>query len=190
MIFDESCFPSQQGTKTPLLNSPIPTPFFLAAAAPNTAAGPPTIRAPSPVPPTDSGEDVRTILDPVERPSTPPIQGPATPTTPEQHHSLPNSPPPRQSATHIEHRLPETETEMLGGFEDLWQCSQLLHEMDNAPRHSGRARVPNTKYYNADNVTSAWSMGIVVLAVQGKFSGFVVRGSVVSRHFVLGQCLM
>src|SRR6267154_1926639 len=74
VIFDESCFPSQQGSETPLPNSPIPTPFFPAAAAPNTAAGPPTIRAPSPVPSTDSEEDVRTIPDPIDRPITPPIQ--------------------------------------------------------------------------------------------------------------------
>ena len=66
VTFNESCFPSQQGFETPLPNSPIPTPFFPAAAMPNTAAGPPTIRAPSPVPSTDSEEDVKTILDPVE----------------------------------------------------------------------------------------------------------------------------
>src|SRR5260370_27406285 len=31
------------------------------------------------------------------------------------------------------------------------QCAQLLHEMDTAPRHSGCTRVPNPRYYNADN---------------------------------------
>ena len=39
------------------------------------------------------------------------------------------------------------------GLEDWQQHSQLLHEMDNAPRCSERARVSNTKYYNADNAT-------------------------------------
>jgi hypothetical protein len=118
VTLDESCFPSQQGTETPLLNSPIPIPFFLAAAVPNTAAPLPLLRAPSPANSTGSEEDVRNILDPVDRPITPPTQGPALPTTPEQHCSLPHSPPPRQSATHIEHCPPEPEPEMLGGFED------------------------------------------------------------------------
>ena len=31
------------------------------------------------------------------------------------------------------------------------QRAQLLHEMDTAPRRSGRTRVPNPRYYNADN---------------------------------------
>jgi transposase InsO family protein len=152
VTFDESCFPSQQGAEThPQPTSPIPIPFFSAAAAPNMAAKPPKLRAPSPAPSMDSEEDVRQILDPIDRPSTPPIQGPALPTTPKKDHSLPSTPPPRQSAKRIEHRLPEPEPEMPGGFEDRLQRSQLLHEMDNAPRRSGRARVPNPKYFNADN---------------------------------------
>src|SRR5216684_607549 len=36
-------------------------------------------------------------------------------------------------------------------FEDRMQCAQLLCEMDTAPRRSGRTRVPNPRYYNADN---------------------------------------
>jgi hypothetical protein len=40
---------------------------------------------------------------------------------------------------------------MPGGFEDRMQPAQLLQEMDNAPRCSGCARVPNPKYFNADN---------------------------------------
>jgi len=152
VTFDESCFPSQQGAEThPTPTSPIPIPFFLAAAAPNMAAKPPSLQAPSPAPSTSSEEDVRNILDHEDQPITPPIQGPALPTTPEQSHSLPSSPPPRQSATRIEHHLPEPEPEMLGGFEDRMQRAQMLHEMDNAPRHSGHARVPNPKYYNANN---------------------------------------
>jgi transposase InsO family protein len=152
VTFDESCFPSQQGAEThPSPNTPIPIPFFSAAAAPNTAAKPPNLRAPSPAPSTDSEEDVKHLLDPQDRPFTPPIQGPALPITPEQNHSLPNSPPPRQSATRISHEIPEPEPEMPGGFEDRLQRSQLLTEMDNAPRRSGRARVPNPRYFTADN---------------------------------------
>jgi hypothetical protein len=107
VTFDESCFPSQQGTETPLPNSPIPIPFFPAIAAPNMPARPPTLRAPSPAPSMDSEEDVQNILDPVDRPITPPTQGPALLTTPRQDSLLPNQPPPRQSAVRIEHRSPE-----------------------------------------------------------------------------------
>ncbi len=32
------------------------------------------------------------------------------------------------------------------------QCAQLLCEMDTAPRHSRHTRVPNPRYYNANNV--------------------------------------
>ena len=41
---------------------------------------------------------------------------------------------------------------MPGGFEDCAQCSQLLCEMDNAPRWSTRIPVPNPQYFNLDNV--------------------------------------
>ena len=41
---------------------------------------------------------------------------------------------------------------MPGGFEDCIQRAQLLREMDNAPRRSGRVPVPNPQYFNADNV--------------------------------------
>ncbi len=49
------------------------------------------------------------------------------------------------------HYSPEPEPEMPGGFEDQMQHAQLLHEMDTTPRHSGHTRVPNPRYYNADN---------------------------------------
>ena len=147
VTFDESCFPSQQGTETPS----IPIPFFSVAAAPNMAARPPILQAPSPVPSTDSEEDVINTLYPQDRPTTHPIQVPALPETPEQHRSLLNSPPPRQSATRIMHHSPEPEPEMQGGFEDQVQHAQLLHEMDNAPRHSGQERLLNPRYFNADN---------------------------------------
>src|SRR5258707_1425133 len=91
------------------------------------------------------------MLDPNSRPNTPPIQGPAPPTTPEQNRSLPNSPPNHPSVVHTVHHPPEPEPEMPGGFEDQMQHAQLLREMDTAPRRSGRTRVPNPRYYNADN---------------------------------------
>src|SRR6266699_759829 len=59
VTFDESCFPSQQGTETPLPNSPIPIPFFLATAAPNTVARPLNLQAPSSAPFMGSKEDVK-----------------------------------------------------------------------------------------------------------------------------------
>jgi reverse transcriptase-like protein len=49
------------------------------------------------------------------------------------------------------HHPPEPKPEMPGAFEDQLQHSQLLHEMDTAPRCSGHARVPNPRYYNANN---------------------------------------
>jgi len=160
VTFDESCFPSRQDAEThPTPISPTPIPFFPVPAAPNPPARLPIQRDPSPAPSTDSEEDVNDILNPKnDRPDTPPpIQGPALPTTPENRRLLLNSPPPRQSATRISHEplspltpLP-AEPEMPGGFEDRIQCTQLLREMDNAPRRSGRLHVPNPRYYNADN---------------------------------------
>src|SRR5713226_4452366 len=91
------------------------------------------------------------MLDPDSRPNTPPIQGPAPPTTPEQNHSLLNSPPNHPSVVHTVHHPPEPEPEMPGRFEDRMQRAQLLHEMDTAPRRSGCTRVLNPRYYNADN---------------------------------------
>src|SRR5713226_1564734 len=91
------------------------------------------------------------MLDPDSRPNTPPIQGPAPPTTPKQHCFLPNSPPNCPSVVRTVHHPPEPEPEMLGGFEDRMQHAQLLHEMDTAPRQSGCTRVPNPRYYNANN---------------------------------------
>ena len=37
-----------------------------------------------------------------------------------------------------------------GGFNERLQRAQILWEMDNAPRRSGRNRVPNPRYYNAN----------------------------------------
>ena len=41
---------------------------------------------------------------------------------------------------------------MPGSFEDRLQRSDLLREMDNAPRRSSRVPVPNPQYFNTDNV--------------------------------------
>src|SRR5712664_2858172 len=138
VTFDESCFPSLQGAEThPSPNSPTPIPFFPVPAAPNPAARPPSPRAPSPAPSMDSEGDVKNILYPPDvRPITPPIQGPALPTTPEQRHLPPTTPPPRQSTTRISRQplSPLTplldEPEMPGGFEERVQRAQLLREMD------------------------------------------------------------
>src|SRR5258708_33828224 len=61
----------------PQPTSPIPIPFFLAATAPNLAAEPPSLQAPSLAPSTSSEEDVINMLDPDSQPNIPPIQGPA-----------------------------------------------------------------------------------------------------------------
>src|SRR5258708_7747599 len=152
VTFDESCFPSQQGAEThPQPTSPIPIPFFPAATTPNPAAEPPSLQAPSLAPSMSSEEDVINMLDPDSRPNTPPIQGPAPPTTPKQHCSLPNSLPNCPSVVHTVHHPPKLEPEMPGGFEDRMQCAQLLREMDTAPRQSRQTRVPNPRYYNANN---------------------------------------
>ena len=66
VTFDESCFPSRQGTETSLSDSPIPTHFYPAAAVSNMTAKPLISRAPSPVPSTDSEEDVTNLLDPID----------------------------------------------------------------------------------------------------------------------------
>src|SRR5258707_13529231 len=91
------------------------------------------------------------MLDPDSRPNTPPIQGPAPPTTPKQHRSLPNLPPNCPSVVCTVHHPPEPEPDMPGRFEDRIARAQLLREMDTAPRHSGCTRVPNPRYYNANN---------------------------------------
>src|SRR5258708_27205905 len=109
VTFHESCFPSQQGAKThPQPTSPIPIPFFLAAIAPNLAADPLSLQAPS-LAPTSSKEDIKNMLDPDSQPNTPPIQGPAPPTTSKQNHSLPTSLPYYPSVVHTVYHPPEPE---------------------------------------------------------------------------------
>jgi hypothetical protein len=43
---------------------------------------------------------------------------------------------------------------MPGGLTSCAQRSQLLREMDNAPRRSAHAPVPNPQYFNADNAAN------------------------------------
>jgi hypothetical protein len=63
VTFDESCFPFQQGAKThPQPSSSIPISFFLAAAAPNMAAWPLSLQAPSLAPSTSSEKNVMNML--------------------------------------------------------------------------------------------------------------------------------
>jgi hypothetical protein len=177
VTFDKSCFPLQQGTEThPTPSTPTPNiiPFFLVLAVPHPTARPPSPRAPSPALSSGSKEDVKNILlDPqMERSVTPPpTHGLALPTTLEQCRLPLTTPPPRQSATRISHTPLSPLTPLLdepqipGGFEDRTQCAQLLHEMDSAPRHSGRAHVPNPRYYNADNMAlSRRQLGSVELS--------------------------
>jgi transposase InsO family protein len=155
VTFDESSFPSQKGVET----HPAPIPPVPVIAAPNLAARPPfhidyPVRAPSPTQSQSSAEDVEDLLDP--RPSTPPsvkpIPPPNTPRTPKWDRPAPTSPPPRPSATHIKHEPVSPGQDMPGSFSDRIQRSEMLREMDNAPRRSTRVPVPNPRYYNTDNV--------------------------------------
>src|SRR5258708_9305869 len=117
VTFDESCIPSQQGAEThPQPSSSIPIPFFPAAAAPNLAAEPPSLQAPSLAPSTSSEDDVINLLDPDSRPNTPPIQGPAPPTTPQQNCSLPNSPPDCPSVVRPARHPPNPNPQLLQRF--------------------------------------------------------------------------
>jgi hypothetical protein len=155
VMFDESSFPSQKGVET----HPAPIPPVPVIAAPNLAARPPfhidyPVRAPSPTQSQSSAEDVEDLLDP--RPSTPPsvkpIPPPNSPRTPKRERPAPTSPPPRPSATRIKHEPVSPGQDMPGSFSDRIQRSEMLCEMDNAPRQSTCVPVPNPRYYNTDNV--------------------------------------
>ena len=170
VTFDESSFPFHQGFKTNPTPMPV-TPHTVAASEPGAIIAPhqpilPPTRAPSP---TASEEEIDSLLDPkTQRPSTPIPQSPSPtkqePTTPKREHTTPSSPPPRQRANRVQAfhlptptiplQLAETGSpsrEMPGGFAGRAQRSQLLREMDSAPRRTTRAHVPNPRYYNADN---------------------------------------
>ena len=153
MTFDESSFPAHKVAElqpTP----PIPTPVLV---LPNPDAGPllPETQAPSPVPlVTHSAEEIESLLDPppVTPPSTIlPLQPFNTPHTPQSVRPAPTSPRPRQSAVRIKDEPVSPIAVMPGGFKDRVQRSQLLCEMDNAPRRSTRIPVPDPWYFNLDN---------------------------------------
>src|SRR5258708_39108271 len=72
------------------------------------------------------------MLDPESRPNTPLIQGPAPPTTPEQHHFLPNSPPNRPSVVHTVHHPSEPEP-LHQGIQDIQGCQTLGIIMPTMP---------------------------------------------------------
>jgi hypothetical protein len=165
VTFDESSFPSQKGVET----HPAPIPPVPVIAAPNPAARPPfhidyPVQAPSPTQSQSSAEDVEDLLDP--RPSTPPsvktIPPPNSPRTPKRDRPAPTLPPPRPSATCIKHEPVSPGQDMPGSFTDRIQRSEMLHEMDNAPRRLMCVPVPNPQYYNTDNV-----------AIRGRQLGYV-----------------
>jgi hypothetical protein len=168
VTFDESSFPSQKGVET----HPAPIPPVPVIAVPNPAARPPfhieyPVRAPSPTQSQSSAEDVENLLDP--QPSTPPsfkvpLPPPNTPQTPKQECPAPTLPPPRPSAMHIKHEPVSPGQDMPGSFTDRIQRSELLHEMDNAPRQLTCVPVPNPWYHNTDNVAiRGWWLGYAEL---------------------------
>jgi len=107
----------------------------------------PQMRAPSPSLTEGSKDNVEDILTPkVEQPQTPPMQGPALPSTLKKEQKPPTSPLPRQSAVRTE-QLPLTpELRMPRGMQ------QQLHDVGVAPRRSAHVPVPNPQYFNTDNV--------------------------------------
>jgi hypothetical protein len=157
VTFDKSSFPSQKGVET----HPAPLPAVPVIAAPNLVAGPPLyiefpVRAPSPTLSDSSAQDVENLLDP-KRPSTPPsvqipLPPPNTPWTPKWEHTAPTSPLPRPSATCIKHKPVFPGQDMPGSFTDQIRRSEMLREMDNAPRQLVHVPVPDPRYYNTDNV--------------------------------------
>ncbi|KAH9160799.1 hypothetical protein EDB89DRAFT_2081293 [Lactarius sanguifluus] len=156
VTFDESSFPSLQGVETHPTPTQVasPPPPVSVIAVPSTSALPPQ-RAPSPAHSNSSEEeDVEDLLDPKpECPHMPPPPAPPSlPVTPKCEQPTPTSPPPHQGATRIMRHVPPPSPDMPGGFEDCAQHSQLLREMDNAPRCSARAPVPNPRYFTADNM--------------------------------------
>ena len=127
VTFDESSFPARGNETSPTPTSQTVLPFYPVNAVPNPPAMP--LRAQSPTPTEGSEDDVEDILSPkVERPQTPPIQGPTLPTTPNRELKPPTSPPPHQSAVRTQ-QLPLTpELRMPGGMQ------QQLREVNVAPR--------------------------------------------------------
>jgi hypothetical protein len=145
-MFDESSFPSQKDIET----RPAPTQTSPVVTAPNPAVQPllPVTRAPSPTPSTDSEGSVENLIY-QPRPQTPPATSvvvpfppPNTPRTPKKECEVPHSPPSRPSATRIHNQPLSPEHDMPGSFQDRLQRSDMLREMDSAPRRLSRVPVP------------------------------------------------
>ena len=173
--FEEGVFPSRQGAEPHLApSSPAPVsvqaPNFTspAPAAPNPPAVPPVLPARAPLPElsdseSDSEASVKNLLRPsveTERPQTPrPVTPPSPlstltplPSTPERPSVTPSTPPPRTRNTRVAHRSPSPLAHRQDDYADRMQRAQLMREMANVPRRSGRAPVPNPRYFDADNV--------------------------------------
>ena len=146
VTFDKSSFPARSTETSSVPTSQTVLPFYLVYPVPNPPAMPQP-RVTSPALTEGSEDDIEDMLLPkVERPQTPPIQGPTLPTTPKKELKPPTSLLHCQSAVHTQ-QLPLTpELRMPGGMQ------QQLREVDVAPHRSTCARVPNPQYFNADNV--------------------------------------
>src|SRR5258707_4760612 len=144
VTFDESSFPSRadvEGIHPPTASIIMNVPTFMPVYA--TLATAPPVRAASPHSDDSDADDVEDLLDPkVEpqsvRPATPPPIAQPPPSTPSPKSEPPNSPPPRQSAQRTEVLPPTPELRVPGG-------------MENALRKGTRTRVPNPRYFNAEN---------------------------------------
>ena len=128
VTFDESSFParSTEISSTPMSQTVLP--FYPVHAVPNPPAMPQP-RVTSPALTEGSKDDIEDMLLPkVERPQTPPTQGPTLPTTPKKELKPPTSPPRHQSAVHTQQLPLTSELRMPGGMQ------QQLREVDVAPR--------------------------------------------------------
>ena len=176
VTFDESVFPFKQSVEphsapvspapfsaqAPIFTSPV-----LAAPNPPAPAVPPAeppilpqARALSPALSTHSEESVSNMLRPDTEPPDvehPPSTPPSTlstltppPTTPERPSAPPTTPPPRTRNVRVAARPPDSPS-LHDDRADRLQRAQLLREMSFVPRRSGRAPVPNLRYFTPDN---------------------------------------
>ena len=117
VTFDESSFPARSNETSSTPTSQTILPFYPVYAVPNPPAMPqPQVTSPALT--ERSKDDIEDMLLPkVERPQSPPIQGPTLPTTPKKELKPPTSSPPCQSAVHTQ-QLPLTpELRMPGGMQ-------------------------------------------------------------------------
>ena len=145
VTFNESSFPARSNETSSAPTSQTILPFYLVYTVPNPPAMP-QLRVTYPALTERSEDDIEDMLLPkVEQPQSPPIQGPTLPTTPKKELKPPTSPPPCQSAVRTQ-QLPLTpELRMPGGMQ------QQLREVNVAPRWLTHVRVPNPRYFNANN---------------------------------------